>query len=160
MNIFAIDENPIISARSLVDKHVVKMILETTQIISTIANSRSYQAPYRSTHVKHPCTLWAGSHAGNMRWLFEHGFELCREYSHRYNKVHASEKHLVSLWNDLEIWWPEVKLTPWSDHTTFPQAMPEEFRGSCPITAYRTYYRVAKAHIAKWKDAARKPDWY
>lgn len=160
MNIFAVEEHPHEAAQALVDKHVVKMILETVQMISTVANSRGYVAPYRSTHAKHPCTIWAASHPANMSWLFDHGFELCREYSRRYGKIHASEKHLQSLLDDLHVWWPEVVTAKWQDHTTFAQAMPEEFRGSCSVQAYRSYYRSAKSHLAKWKNPDRKPSWY
>ena len=160
MNIFAVDEDPIISAQSLVDSHVVKMVLETTQMISTVAHARAYAAPYKSTHAKHPCTIWAGVHPSNMKWLFEHGFELCREYTRRYGKTHASEAKLRLLYNDLPTWWPEVLVVQWSDHTTFAQAMPEEFKCSCSVQAYRNYYRVAKKHIAKWKIEDRKPSWF
>lgn len=161
MNIFVVEENPLDAAQALVDKHVVKMVLETTQMISTVARARAYTAPYKSTHAKHPCTIWASSHPSNMRWLFDHGFELCREYSRRYNgRIHASETHMRKMWNDLHLWWPEVEESRWQDHTTFVQAMPEELRGSCPIQAYRSYYRVAKSHIASWKIPNRKPSWY
>jgi hypothetical protein len=160
MNIFAVEEHPQEAARVLVDKHVVKMVLETTQMISTVAHARAYTAPYRSSHAKHPCTVWAGTHPSNMRWLFEHGFELCKEYTRRYDKVHASQKHLQMLWDDLYLWWPEVTNAPWQDHTTFAQAMPEQFRSSSPVLAYRSYYRVAKGHLAKWKISDRKPAWF
>lgn len=160
MNIFAVDENPEVSAQNLVDKHVVKMILETAQMISTVARQRGFESPYKSTHAHHPCTKWAAAHPSNMRWLFEHGYALCREYTARYSKTHASQKHIDTLWNALQTWWPEVLHATWSDHTTFAQAMPEEFRGSCSIEAYRTYYRVAKSRLTKWKIETRKPDWF
>jgi len=160
MNIFAIDEDPKISAQQLVDCHVIKMLLESAQMISTVANARGYVGPYKSTHKNHPCTVWAGSDPSNMRWLFDHAFELCNEYTSRYGKVHASQAKIQVLWNDLKSWWPEVENSKWQDHTTFAQAMPEHFRSSYPVEAYRSYYKVAKGHLASWKNPDRKPTWY
>ena len=68
MNIFVVDIDPSKAAQSLCDKHVVKMVLETAQILSTISGG-----PYRPTHANHPCVLWAGATKRNYLWLVEHG---------------------------------------------------------------------------------------
>lgn len=61
MNIFVTDISPIVSAQALDDKRVVKMILESAQLLSSaiFINSQSiYNDIYKPTHLKHPCTIW------------------------------------------------------------------------------------------------------
>lgn len=84
MNIFAIDEFPGDAARHLCDKHVVKMILESTQLLSTVAQLRGFEAPYKKTHVNHPCTKWVAQHPANWAWLLKHAIYMTMEYSDRY----------------------------------------------------------------------------
>ena len=60
MNIFVLHDDPVVAAQMMCDKHVVKMILESNQMLSTVARKYGHDAPYRSTHAKHPCTLWTG----------------------------------------------------------------------------------------------------
>ena len=57
MNIFLLDWNTDVCAQYHCDKHVVKMILESTQMLSTV-HSKYYSdlAPYLPVHAKHPCT--------------------------------------------------------------------------------------------------------
>ena len=100
MNIFILDANPEAAAAMACDKHVVKMILETAQMLCTVARDMGYEgAPYRSTHKNHPCTVWAAKTSSNWSWLLRHGFALCDEYTKRYGKNHKSsvllEKNLA-----------------------------------------------------------------
>ena len=60
MNIFVLHRDPKIAAQMSCDKHVVKMILETAQMLSSAARAKGAWAPYKQTHKKHPCTLWSG----------------------------------------------------------------------------------------------------
>jgi Pyrimidine dimer DNA glycosylase len=96
MNIFVTNTCPKMAAQALDNKRVVKMVLETAQLLSTaifINNSdTTYDDIYKPTHIKHPCTIWASLNLGNWDWLFEHFVALCGEYSFRYYKQHASEK--------------------------------------------------------------------
>ena len=94
MNIFAIHSNPIISGSSLVDKHIVKMPLETAQMLCsthTLVDS-GIKAPYLPSHLKHPCNLWLTESQENYEWLIYHGISLCLEYTERYSKVHSCLK--------------------------------------------------------------------
>jgi hypothetical protein len=100
MNIFVTDNSPKISAQTLDDKRVVKMVLETAQLLSTaifINTFNIYEGIYKPTHIKHPCAIWAGLNIENWDWLFQHFIALCEEYTMRYNKIHASEKLLPYL---------------------------------------------------------------
>jgi hypothetical protein len=87
MNIFVVDEDPEVAARQLCDKHVVKMILETAQMLCTVAHNHGYEAPYKVAHPKHPCTLWAGKSAANWTWLIDHGLAMSEEYTERYGRT-------------------------------------------------------------------------
>ena len=151
MNIFILDHSPESSARSQCDKHVVKMILETAQMLCTVAHDNGTDAPYRATHKKHPCTLWAGKSKQNWDWLVKHGLALCQEYTDRYGKTHKSQKH-IEWCRDLNLGLPETGLTP------FAQAMPSQYKNRCAVTAYRAYYHGEKAGFATWKR--NKPSWW
>ena len=101
MNIFVTDSCPIQSARNLPDKHIVKMPLETCQMLAIIFSDWYYGVgklykqdgtPYRTAHGafrKHPCTMWAAATPYNLAWLIRHGYALCHEYNLRYGKVHT-----------------------------------------------------------------------
>ena len=146
MNIFVVDIDPSKAAQSLCDKHVVKMVLETAQILSTISGG-----PYRPTHANHPCVLWAGATKRNYLWLVEHGWALCQEYTHRYGKVHKCQGVIESLRN------PPATITR-TGLTPFVQCMPEEYRGPNAVEAYRRYYRADKSQFATWKT--QPPSWW
>lgn len=151
MNIFVVEEDPILSAQALCDKHVVKMVLESAQILSTVSHKLGKPGPYRPTHKNHPCVLWAGATFENWKWLYYHLFALSREYTFRYGKVHKTAEHLVTL---REIGRPEKgELTP------FVQAMPDELRGDNAVDAYRRYYVRDKARFARW-TRREKPVWF
>jgi len=152
MNIFVLDKNPTIAAKQLCDKHVVKMILETAQMMCTIAHQNGYSdAPYKSTHAKHPCTVWASRSKENWNWLATHGLAMSEEYTLRYGRIHKSES-AIKWCSSLPIEFSEKHLTP------FAQAMPVQYKNNCPVTAYRAYYHGEKAHFAKWKNEV--PLWW
>lgn len=151
MNIFVLDRNPKLAAQMQCDKHVVKMILETAQMLCTVAHANGFNAPYRATHKNHPCTLWASKSKQNWDWLIEHGIALCCEYTKRYGKIHKSQQH-IEWCRSLPIGLPAIGLTP------FAQAMPQQYKHSCPVVAYRAYYHGEKASFAKWKT--KKPKWW
>ena len=95
MNIFYLDSRPHVAAKDHCDKHVVKMILESAQMLCTAHRELDGDVPdvfYKSTHKNHPSTIWARSKAGNYRWLYDLFVSLCDEYTYRYGKVHLSDK--------------------------------------------------------------------
>ena len=151
MNIFVLDEDPHVAASMACDKHVVKMILETAQMLCAAAIAKGYEMPYGATHKHHPCTLWAGLSRGNWDWLVEHGMALCAEYTLRYGKVHKSQQ-IIEHARDMKISFCNQQLTP------FAQAMPPQYKNECAVTAYRAYYMGEKARFATWKT--QTPDWW
>lgn len=152
MNIFAVDADPIAAAQALPDKLVVKMALETTQILSTVSHSLGTPGPYRPTHAAHPSVKWAGSSVANWQWTLRHGLALCDEYNYRYGKTHACRTVLLDIAERAAR--PERgELQP------FYTAMPEQYRGASPVDSYRAYLRVEKAYYAKWTRRSA-PEWW
>jgi hypothetical protein len=154
MNIFALDQNPYKAAVFHCDKHIVKMVIETAQILSTVHRKCGYDGDelYRKTHANHPCTIWAGENVGNYEWTWQLFVALCDQYTLRYNKIHASSRLLEPLsWMPDEL--PDGELTP------FAQAMPDDVKGKDGVAAYRAYYRKYKADIAVWRYSL-EPYWW
>ena len=123
MNIFVLDRDPKICAQYHCDKHVVKMILETAQMMCTVLNELGYETPYKSTHSKHPCTLWLKESVYNYVWTRRLASWLNEEYKLRYNKTdnHKSWDVIASL--------PIFPTAlPHKYITEFPQAMPDQYK--------------------------------
>jgi hypothetical protein len=136
MNIFFLHYDPKKCAQYHLDKHVVKMILETAQMLYSVHWVLELNLPdnaYKKTHVNHPCSIWARSSQDNYIWLCNLGIELCEEYTFRYEKVHKTQKHIEWLKSNI----PEI---PKLGLTTPYQAMPDEYKDSDPIQGYKNFY--------------------
>lgn len=139
MNIFVLDANPETAAILHCDKHIVKMPLETAQMLSTICGG-----PYKPTHANHPCTVWARASTANYSWLWQLGVALSREYTYRYGKTHRCQAIIESLSK------PPASV-PVGERTPFAQAMPPECQHADAVLAYQQYYAAHKQHLAAWK---------
>ena len=151
MNIFVLDESPMLAAEYHNDKHVVKMILESVQILSTVRRKYGLDAPYKPTHANHPCTLWTGESSANYQWLWDLAFWLGQEYTRRYGRMHKSATLLSSVYDCEPI--PKGRLTP------FAQAMPDQYKHPNPVKAYRNYYLGEKREMSRWTNRAT-PVWF
>src|SRR6056297_897165 len=118
MNIFVLDNDIKKCAHYHCDQHVIKMILESTQILCTALNLKGYETPYKSTHTKHPCVKWAGQSYSNFQWLTELAFALNDEYKYRYEKD-TDHKSIETLEYVQQYSYEDSGLTE------FVQAMPE-----------------------------------
>tara|TARA_R100000697_G_scaffold69141_1_gene81562 strand:+ start:61 stop:522 length:462 start_codon:yes stop_codon:yes gene_type:complete len=152
MNIFVLDSNPVTAAIQQLDKHVVKMPLESAQMLCSALIAHGVEdTPYRKAHPKHPCTLWAAQTRTNFLWLVKHGISLSEEYTRRYGKRHKSQ--------DVIEWCAtQADAIPAGELTTFAQAMPEQYKNPDAVTAYRQYYMGEKRNIATWKQ--NRPAWF
>ena len=152
MNIFVLDEDPRTCAEYHCDKDVVKMILETAQMMCTINNELGNTTPYKSAFSKHPCTLWLKQSLANYHWALQLVKHLNCEYQQRYNKTmeHKSWSVVSSLPTKIAL--PNIELTP------FAQAMPEKYKNENAVIAYRTYYINDKKDFATWKN--QTPKWW
>ena len=153
MNIFILDKNIKTCARYHADQHVIKMILEGTQMLCTVLNQNGIEAPYRSTHLKHPCTLWAGKSLSNWLWLQKLTLQLNQEFHYRFDRETDHRSAEVAK---------RLPTPPLQDLglTEFAQAMPEKFRiAGNPVQAYRNFYIFEKSRFAKW-TRRRPPKWF
>ncbi len=96
MNIFYLDTNIKHCAEAHFDPHVIKMILESTQILCTVCVDNGIPSPYKPTHKKHPCTLWAGESLDNWEWLKKLIIALDDKYRHRFNHPYSHKSTIVA----------------------------------------------------------------
>jgi hypothetical protein len=168
MNIFYLSHNTTECAKLHVDKHVVKMVLEYAQLLSTahrvidgiqctsiskngrkqtiytLADSRE-SLLYTATHINHPSAVWVRQSSQNYLWLYQLFCSVCKEYTYRYGRQHASERLSI------ELKYLPNKI-PVREFTEPTPAMPEEYitKGDS-ITSYRTYYKNDKKRLFSWK---------
>ena len=155
MNIFILDYDVKKCAQYHVDKHVVKMILETAQLLCGVHHLTPQvtpQVPYKLSQKNHPCSIWTRESLSNYLYLCELGLELCKEYTYRYGKRHKSQDVIEwCLINKPNI--PDVGFTEPA------MAMPDEYKVKSVVESYRNYYIGAKSGFAVWKNR-EKPFWF
>jgi hypothetical protein len=183
MNIFVLDLDPLKAAEYHCNKHVVKMILESAQMLCTahwlsLLNSKSkkindfkrvrdcqdwlksntgtaLQPPWKMTHINHPCSIWTRESLENYKWHSRLGLALCDEYTKRYEKVHKSL--------GVHLWLSENKpLLPSFSLTEHPRCVPDDCKAASEdvVTSYRHYYNRYKNRFAKWEPKSQTPSWY
>ncbi len=174
MNIFVTSPSPWECARVLPDKHIVKMPLETCQMLSIVASKkwghdfgdlpRADGQPYateKGAFRNHPCTKWANDFVNNWQWLLAHGFALCEEYAERYGKVHTCFKTLVVAKSILPTADPQGRSG--KGPTPFVRAMPDMFKHDTRISTFDAYkmYIASKPWVRDnyLRIPSRKPDW-
>ena len=172
MNIFVLSEDPVETAQMQLNKHVVKMVLESAQMLC--APYETGVAPYKRAHYNHPCTIWARESYENYQWLISHALALAEEYTFRYGKEHGAGKHRKAL-KGLRFIAPIIPTTrepvfrqkdPLSPYTGLT-AHPQCFSGhdhcktdeDWPIIAYRAFYRVDKSSFARYNKGRNMPQW-
>lgn len=177
MNIFYLHQDPKICAEMHVDKHCVKMILETCQLLSTAhrildgiqiegktktgRSIKRWQLPddrdsiiYTATHTNHPSAIWCRQNRENYYWLWCLLSELCSEYTYRYGKVHKCQEtglvdKLKSFPNNLS----------YGEFTEPTPAMPDQYKiPGNSIQSYHNYYKGEKERMFSWKNR-NKPIW-
>lgn len=179
INIFFLDNEPEIAAQSMCDCHVIKMVLESAQLLCTCHNELGSSSAYgikpkfyKSTHKNHPCQKWIQKCVANYNWLALHALELCNEYTYRYSKRHKSQ-NIIEWCNDnvpdfelhLNSFFlvnPEQKRYGTWLITDPAQAMPEELQSDDPVRSYRDYYWTKQFTMKKpmlWAKR-EKPDWW
>tara|TARA_R100001082_G_C4316746_1_gene139266 strand:+ start:189 stop:686 length:498 start_codon:yes stop_codon:yes gene_type:complete len=159
VNIFYFYECPVLSAIAQPDKMLVKMPLETAQMLCTAHREldgdeyADANGLYKRAYWNHPCNIWARETSGNYNWLYKHFISLCNEYQFRYGRQHAS---LIKLEDVLK---PHPVNITIGDMTPLAQAMPEEYKHANAIVAYRNYC-INEKHYAKWERGRTKPFWW
>lgn len=152
MNIFVLDKNIKRCAQYHCDQHVVKMILESVQLMCTTLNKKGFITPYKSTHINHPCVIWLEESYDNFIWLGKLTKALNSEYQYRYQKD-DDHKSMNVLKQIEQHQYESNGLTP------FAQAMPDEYKVTDDaVSAYRMFYIKDKMRFAKW-SRRQPPKW-
>lgn len=182
MNVFILDNCPIVAAQSQCDKHIPKMVVESAQMLSTthrmldgvqcIRPSKSGKTNvkyweiqddresllYKAVHMNHPCTVWTRETSENYLWHYRHFVALCDEYMHRFEKRHLSDKLLRHALSFIP-----VNITNWG-LTTFPLAMksnPECMFPEDPVKSYRLFYQTKQSRFKMlWNRNRDCPSWF
>ena len=163
MNIFVLDRDVTWCAQYHTDRHVVKMILETAQMLSTahrildcdLVEDECTKLLYRKTHINHPCSIWVRRVKANYLWAFRLLEALANEYRFRYNKEHLTWRKLADILKTPPTHIP----SPIDDSMTpFALAMPDQYKTDDPVESYRRYYMAEKRHLFHWKNRST-PHW-
>jgi hypothetical protein len=154
MNIFYINEDPIIAAQELTDQHIRKMQIESAQMCCTAHWETGGTAPYKRAHKNHPSTIWTRQSAQHYDWLVKHGLEICNEFTKRYGKRHKTQDVLEWLRDNK----PNIVN---NGFTPPPQCMPDIYKKADTIEAYKNFYIKDKIGIKKldWKKLNNTPLW-
>jgi len=176
MNIFYLDKDVKKCAEMHVDKHVVKMILEYAQLLSTahrvldgtisvgvsstgrkkttyIIEDYRDSILYSATHINHPSAIWVRQSEVNYRTLFNLFCALLEEYTYRYGKTHACTRLMSALSSPPK----NIEYKPFTEPTP---AMPDQYKvKNDSVKSYRNYYIHDKNRFAKWKNRS-VPEWF
>ena len=150
MNIFHLHKDPKICAEYHCDKHVVKMILETAQMLSTAYQKHCGNDDnlYKSAYPKHPMTIWVGESVENFKFAYNLGIELSIQYTKRYKKIHKSTQ-IIMMFSMGRMFNVEDRF-PSQYFTRPPLCMPDEYKSDDYIQSYRNYYIGDKKRFARY----------
>jgi hypothetical protein len=146
MNIFMLHENPETAVTPMYNKHVVKMLLETAQLLCTAhhAHGNGDNVPYKQSHLNHPSSIWVRQNTANYNWTYVHFLALCEEYTRRYGKIHMSYTKCADVLYDAP-----SGMNHSDTITPMPQCMPDQYKvDGDSVKAYRNYYLGEKYLVA------------
>ena len=183
MNIFVLDSDPIKSAQLQCDNHVVKMIVESAQMLSTAhrmldgyvekrpsksgkrminywvhPDTHMENTLYKAVHHAHPCTVWTMQSIANYAWHYDHFYALCIEYQYRYNRIHSTQTKLEEI---LSI--PPKNLNYHKGLTPFALAMqhePQCIHKDEPVRSYQEYYQTKQDRFKMVWSKRDVPEWF
>ena len=154
MNIFYLDKDPKLAAIYQYNKHVVKMILESAQMLCTAHHcygsaEQKANVPYKQAHLNHPSTIWARQSKSTYMWLYDHMMALGTEYYVRYGKTH------LTITKCKEFLATPPKHIQGDDWCQPPQCMPDEYKDECSVKAYWNYYLGDKHRVANSNETIK-----
>lgn len=181
MNLFVLDSNPVLAAQQQCDKHVVKMIVESAQMLSTAHRmldgklerrpsksgktmSKYWVLPdkredkfYKAVHMHHPCTVWTMQSDKNYNWHYNHFIALCDEYRYRYGKTHKTDCDLRYALADTPKNIPNGSLTP---QPLAMKANPECMNYNDIVGSYRKFYQTKQDRFKMAWTRRKIPEWF
>ena len=169
MNIFYLHKTPTVSVKMHCDKHVVKMVIEYAQLLSTahrmldgtlwidassgrrikrwrLDNYCMDGVLYKASHINHPSAIWVRQNNSQYQYMYNMFENLCEEYTYRYGKIHMTDSKLRELLVDSP---KNIRIGSFQEP---PQCMPYYCKQSNSVDGYRTYYREEKKGFAKWTN--------
>jgi len=174
MNIFVLDEDPVVAARMYCDKHSPKMVTELLQQLGSavirhgatpdmMPLTKKHKTPLKGGYHGHPCTVWCGDSRSNFMWAIRHAIELCEEFTRRFGNIHFSEKGIRQL-ADMAYLIPEGELTPFA--RAFDLKNPDlvhlyDEEKYDAVSAYREFYHTKRFSNGppRW-DRSPTPYWW
>ena len=180
MNIFILDNDPVIAAQQQCDKHVVKMIVESGQMLSTAhrmldgvverrpsksgkttvnyykLNDEREDIIYKAVHFNHPCSIWTRESCCNYSWHYEHFIALCEEYTYRYGKVHSTDTKLRKELKQVPTNISVKHMTPFKlAMGSNPECMFED-----AVKSYRAFYHTKQEKFSMVWTKRPIPSWF
>jgi len=179
MNIFILDNDPVIAAQEQCDKHVVKMIVESAQMLSTVhrmldgvmerrpsksgamlqywkLNDQRENILYKACHFNHPSTVWTRESKANYQWHYKHFIALCDEYTYRYGKVHSTDTKLRIALQQIPTNIPEKHMTPFKlAMGSNPECILED-----AVESYRRFYETKQKRFTMVWTKRPVPKWF
>ena len=186
MNIFILNDDPVVAAQEQCDKHVVKMIVESAQMLSTAHRmidgviekrpSKSGKTTvsyykllderedilYKAVHFNHPCSVWSRESCCNYSWHYEHFIALCEEYTYRYGKVHSTETKLRDILSKLPKNINRVGgMTPFKlALKSNPECVVLGLGGTDAVATYRNFYQTKQKRFKMEWTKRPVPGWF
>lgn len=180
---FYLHDDPVVCAQWHCDSHVVKMIVEYAQLLSSthrlldgtqriearekdgktrrikvwdLPDSRN-DVLYRASHTGHPSRVWSGETSENYLWLYSLFCALCDEYTYRYRKIHKCDSQLRGALSQLP---KTIKI---SARTAVPLCMgaePQCINLDDRIGSYRNFYITKQKRMKlRWRNR-EVPEWF
>jgi hypothetical protein len=166
VNIFILDNDPLVAARMHCDQHVSKMHTEGIQMLvsmlqryNVLHDVRTVAGTiHRGGYANHPCTRWVGDSVENYKWTAKYVWALAVEHRRRFGKTPASMRQLYSVERAANTITDHVWLN--TPQTPYALAMPDSYHGPDAVAAYRAYYIGEKSGMARWAKNVQPPTWY
>ena len=186
MNLFILNVDPIVAAQDQCDKHVVKMIVESAQMLSTVHRmldgqetrrrsvsgktmTKYYELPddrenivYKACHFNHPCTIWTREGCCNYTWHYNHFAALCDEYTYRYGKIHSTDTKLRKTLSKLPDNIPRTAgRTPFKlAMKSNPECITHDLGGTNAVESYRKFYKTKEKRFKMDWTKRPVPEWF
>lgn len=185
MNIFILSEDPIEAAQLQCDKHVVKMIVESAQMLSTVhrmLDGKMERRPskkgsmlqyfkldderedvlYKACHYNHPSTVWTRESCCNYTWHYNHFIALCDEYTYRYGKIHSTDSKLRKVLKALPNNIARTRVrTPYKlAMSSNPECIVNDLGGTNAVESYRNFYQTKKERFKMIWTKRNVPEWF
>lgn len=181
MNIFVLSKDPVEAAQLQCNAHVIKMIVESAQMLSTVhrmldgsqtrvasksgkTQVKAWVIPddredvlYKAVHMAHPCTVWTMENSCNYAWHYMHFVALCDEYTYRYGKVHATDALLRDVLGEIPT---NIRHAPQTQFVLAMKANPECMHPNDPVRSYREFYQTKQDRFKMAWTKREVPEWF